>query len=357
MRRILFIFSILLSFIFNLSYGSDTKKIIDDLGLEVEVPNNPQRIVIADLPPLVHAYYVVNSGIEGLVGAPQNNALTDTILPIVYPEVKNLSTGFRSGGELNIEALLALEPDLIFYRSDNQQTGEIIRSAGVPAVAFQTFNAHGGNTVAAVASWLKTLGEILNKQETTHRLIANAYENMGIVQSKMWNIAEEDKVRMIYFNGLSTDENGLKVSGSGLFGKFWAEIAKANDVASQDIKGVKPISIEQLYKYNPEVIFLTFSKSKPENLYNNPLLADIDAIKNKRVYTAPMGMFSWYGPSTDVALSFLWHAKMLYPKQFSDIDIIAQTKKHYKEYYGYELLDADIEFLFSDSLEILRTND
>ncbi len=111
------------------------KIVVDDLGYEVLLPDSIERVVIADLPPLVHAYYVANGSVDGLVGAPSNNALVNTMLPLVYPEVKDLSTGFRDGGNLNMEALLALEPDVIFYRSDNEKSGEMIRNSGVPAVA------------------------------------------------------------------------------------------------------------------------------------------------------------------------------------------------------------------------------
>ncbi|MFV0322626.1 MAG: ABC transporter substrate-binding protein [Alphaproteobacteria bacterium] len=353
MKKIVCIMGLFISlFTIPLLAFAGTKTIIDDLGLTVEIPIEPKRIIIADLPPLVHTYYVANGGIEGLIGGPQNNALVDTMLPKVYPEVKDLNTGFRKDGEVNIEELLALEPDLILYRSDNAQSGEMIRNTGVPAVAFQTFNMNGGNTVAPVVAWLETLGQILNKEEQTERLKRQAYESLGIVQSRMWNIPEEEKVRILYFNGLSADENILKVSGKGLFGYFWAEIAEANDVAAKDINGAKQISIEQLYEYNPQVIFMTFSKSTPQDVMNNPLFADIDAVKNKRVYQAPLGMFSWYGPSTDVPVSFLWHAKMMYPEYFKDINIVQVTKEHYKKNYNYDITEADIEFMFGNSLEV-----
>lgn len=328
--------------------------VIDDLGYEITINEKPQRVVIADLPPLVHTYYVANGGMDGLIGAPTDNALVDTMLPIVYPSTADLETGFRENGDINIEELMALEPDLILYRSDNAETAEIIRGTGVTAVAFQTYTVHGGNTVNAVSSWLDKLGKILGKEERAEEIKEKSYEMMGLVQSRMWNINEEDKTSMLYFNGLSIEDDRLNVSGNGLFGKFWAEIAEADDLGSKDINGAKVIDIEQLYTYNPDVIFLTFSKSKPEDLYADPLYAELNAVKEKRVYNAPLGMFSWYGPSTDVALSFLWHSKILYPEAFEDINVVELTKEHYKDLYDYDLTEDDINFLFGNSLEIIQ---
>lgn len=330
----------------------EAKSVTDDLGYDVILPEEINRIVIADLPPLVHAYYMVNGSVDGLVGAPENNALVDTMLPVVYPEVKELETGFRAGGELNMEELLALEPDVIFYRSDNEKTGELIRGTGVPAVAFQTFNNDNGNTVSAVEGWLKMLGEILGKEENTQEVIDMAYQRIGFIQSRMWDIPEDEKVKMLYLT--STSKEQIKVSGEGLFGLFWATIAGAEDMSEGDLKGAKVISMEQLYTYNPEVIFMVFSSLTPEDMYNDPNFAEIEAVKNHRVYQAPLGIFTWYGPSTDVPLSFLWHAIMLYPEVFEDVDLVEMAKEHYTEHYDYILTDQDIEFMFGDSLEVLN---
>ena len=328
-----------------------TRLVIDDLGYEVVLPKKVKRVVIADLPPLVHAYYVVNGGVDGLIGAPANNAILNTMLPTIFPEVINLETGFRDGGDLNMEELLSLEPDVILYRSDNEKTGEMIRNSGVPAVAFQTFNGDNGNTVTAVESWLKTLGEILDKEEQTQKITDESYKMMGLVQSRMWDIPEEDKVKMIYLS--STSKEQIRVSGKGLFGRFWAEIAEGIDVSGDDIKGAKNISMEQLYTYNPEVIFMVFSSLTPEDIYNDPSYAEIEAVKNHRVYAVPSGVFTWYGPSTDIPLSFLWHAIMLYPEFFEDIDLIEVTKEYYMDNYNYKITDADIKYLFTNSLEVI----
>lgn len=333
--------------------ASESRKIIiDDLGYEVILPKEISRIVIADLPPLVHAYYVVNGSVDGLVGAPSNNAITNTMLPRIFPEVHNLESGFREGGNLNMEELLSLNPDVILYRSDNDKTGEIIRNSGVPAIAFQTFNGDNGNTVTAVESWLKTLGELLDKEEKTQKITGESYKMMGLVQSRMWDILEEDKVRMIYLSNTSKEQ--IRVSGKGLFGRFWAEIAEGIDASGDDIKGAKNISMEQLYNYNPEVMFMVFSSLTPEDIYNDPAYAEIEAVKNHRVYAVPSGVFTWYGPSTDIPLSFLWHAMMLYPESFEDIDFIELTKTYYKDNYNYEMTENDIMYLFTNSLEVIN---
>ena len=324
-------------------------KVIDDLGIEVTLPDNPERIVIADLPPLLHTYHAVNGSTEGLVGTPDENAISRTILPLVYPEVLSVDTGFRSGGSINIEELLALNPDVIFYRSDNPETAKMIQDTGVPAVAFQSFNNDNGNTITPVSSWVNIISDVLNKEpEQVLNFEEKAYKSAGMVHSRIWDV--EEKVGAAY---LTVTPESIKMNGNGLFGAFYFETVGAEFVADGEIKGSQEVSQEQLLEYNPEIIFTSFSAMTPEEIMSDPRFADIQAVKDGRVYAAPEGIFSWYGPSLDVVVSILWHAKLCYPEQFADVDVVQLTKEHFKETYGYEMSDEVVKDLFGNSLEEL----
>lgn len=324
---------------------NNKKIIVDDLGLTVEIPDNLERIVIADLPPLVHTFYVVNGSTENLAGALSENSIENTLLPIVFPEMKEVSSDFRKNGVLNIEELLSLEPDLILYRSDTPENTEMIQKTGIPAVAFQTTNGDNGNVVTPVASWIRMIADILDKDISHMDVELQAYESMGFVQSRLWDV--EEKADTAY---LTISEENINIIGAGQFGPFWSEIMHANDLGGNSFKGSQSISIEQLYELDPDVIFMSFSSITAEDFMNNPKYANLKAVENGRVYEAPQGIFTWFGPSTDIPLSFLWHAKLTYPEYFEDIDLVEITKTFYKDMYDYTMTNDDIEFLFKNSL-------
>ena len=57
------------------------------------------------------------------------------LLGELYPEILDADTSFFENNELNIESLLTLEPDLVFYNAQNKELGESLASAGLTAVA------------------------------------------------------------------------------------------------------------------------------------------------------------------------------------------------------------------------------
>lgn len=331
-------------------YANEEKiVVIDDLGREVEIPANLERIVVADLPGLVHTYYAVNGSTEGLVGGPKDNALTNNLLPSLYPEVSEISTSFKQSADLNIEELLTLKPDLILYRADIPETVEMIQNTGVPCVAFRTFNLDNGNTITPVASWYDMIATILGKETNSGKLSKYAHQSVGFVQSRIWDIPQEKTMAYMTFT-----PEALKIAGPGVFGSFWSEIIHVEDLGMDFKSSYTVISIEELYKLDPEIIFSCFSSMTPEEIMSNPLYANLTAVKNGAVYEAPEGVFTWYGSSTDVPVSAIWHAKMAYPEEFADIDVVEITERYYKEMYEYTLTEQDIQDLFTSSLEQSR---
>lgn len=102
-------------------------------------------------------------------------------------------------------------------------------------------------------------------------------------------------------------------------------------------------SVEQILEWNPEVIFTSsMTPLTPADIYADPALAEVDAVKNKRVYAVPSGGFWWDPPSAESHLMMLWVAQVLYPES-ADFDLRAEMKEHYEFLYAYELSDDEID--------------
>ena len=110
--------------------------------------------------------------------------------------------------------------------------------------------------------------------------------------------------------------------------------------------------MEQIYGWNPELIFVTnFTTAYPEDLYNNTVgtydWSPVDAVINQRVFKTPLGMYRSYTPGVDTPVTLLWLAKTAYPELFEDVDITVETKKYYKEVFGIELTDDQAASIFA----------
>ena len=97
-----------------------TRIIKDQLGFDVELPpaKDIKRIAIHKLLPLPSVYAVYKGGnVDGLISMPPDSlyAAQNSILAKYAPDILNVSIDYYKGGELNMEELLKLKPDVVFY--------------------------------------------------------------------------------------------------------------------------------------------------------------------------------------------------------------------------------------------------
>ena len=98
--------------------STGTRTIVDHTGAEVVLPEKIERVVISSILPLPSVYCLFRGSADDIVGihpssmaAAQNSYLTQCI----SRRLPDADTSFVENGEVNIEQLLALEPDVVFY--------------------------------------------------------------------------------------------------------------------------------------------------------------------------------------------------------------------------------------------------
>ena len=333
---------------------STGKKVIkDQVGHEVEIPNEVNRVVITSLWPLPSVYCLFQGSGEGLVGMhpASKSAAENSLLTKVAPEVSEVSTGFIQNGELNIEELIKLKPDVVFGSSEAEY--EMVTKAGIPYVQFVANPTGTGDTIEAVGQWMKLLGDIFNKEDRAEEIMNYGNETLKEIEGKLSTVSEDDKVKALMIYKYS--DGTFQVSGKNFFGDFWLKSGGAINVA-EEVDGPKEVNMEQIYKWNPEKIYITnFSSYLPEDFYNNAIdghdWSNVKAVQDKEVYKVPLGMYRWFTPSSDTPLMLKWVAKQNYPEIFSDVDMNQEVKDYYKKFYGIELTDQEIEKVFNPSRE------
>ena len=140
------------------------RTIIDHAGNEVTLPEEINRIVVTDTLPSVLSLYLDSA--EKLVGiSPVSmSAAKAGLLGELYPEILDADTSFFENSELNIESLLALEPDLVFYNAQNTELGESLTSAGLTAVAVSVTK-WDYNAADTFDAWMDLLADIFPEEE------------------------------------------------------------------------------------------------------------------------------------------------------------------------------------------------
>lgn len=330
----------------------ETITITDHLGNEVEVPRQIERIVVGNIYPLPSVLTVFFDSGEKIVGMADVSmkAAENGLLGELYPEVLDAETGFIQGTEINVEELIALDPDVVFYGTESPQIGEQLGEAGIPAVAVSA-SKWEYDAIETLNNWLELLGEMFPENAKADICRSYSEEKYDLVQERVKDIPEDERERAFFLFQYS--EENITTSGKLFFGQWWADAIGAKNVGEElTTDNSTAVDMEQIYAWDPSLIFITnFNAAQPETLYQNETGAydwsAVNAVENQRVYKMPLGMYRSYTPGIDTPITLLWLAKTAYPDLFEDIDITAETKAYYREVFGIELTDEQANRIFA----------
>lgn len=326
------------------------RTVVDHDGIEVDLPEQIDRIAVGNIGPMASVLTLFLGSGESIVGmSPMSmSAAENGILGELFPELLDADTSFLQGSNINVEKLLTLEPDLVLIQSGQSEVRTQLENAGLTVVAFGvgTFKYDIINTYEA---WIDLLSQIFPANDKMEEVTAYSKEVLELVQSRVSDIPEAERKRALFL--FQYDETQMIASARNFFGQYWCESAGAVNVAQDIEAGQATITMEQVYEWQPDVIFITnFTNTKPADLYANAVGSDdwslVKAVQEQQVYKMPLGSFRTYSVSADMPVTLLWVAKTIYPDLFSDIDTDAEVKDFYQRIYGVTLTDEQVAAMY-----------
>lgn len=336
--------------------SKDTITITDHADREVEVPAEINRIVVADIYPMASVLTVFLGSAKKLVGIDPvcMSAAESGLLGELFPEILDADTSFMNGADLNVESLLALEPDVVFCSAGNSELISTLENAQIPAVGISP-SKWDYDILETYDQWTALLSQMFpensNKSEEISAYSKEVYEQ---VQEMVKDIPQEEKKKVLFL--FQYDDQQMVTSGKHFFGQFWCDAVGALNAAEEiEVDNSNAvINMEQVYQWNPDVIIITnFTPTQPEDLYHNAVGGDdwstVKAVQDKQVYKMPLGTYRSYTPSADTPVTLYWMAKTVYPDLFPDLDITKEVKDYYQDLYQVSLTDDQIERMYNPS--------
>lgn len=331
-----------------------THIVVDHTGREVELPVEINRIVISSILPLPSVYCLFEGSADKLVGIHPSSmaAAKNSILPVVVPDIVDVNTDFLTGDDLNIEELLNLKPDVVFYRAEDTAECEKLEAAGIPAIGFSTAK-WDFDCIATFEGWVELLGEVLGQEDKAAGIVEYGREVEAEIAAKLEEAGDIEKPKVLilfnYANGV------IVTSGSHHFGQYWIESTGGVNAAAE-LTGNPEINMEQIYEWDPDMIFITnFSPYLPEDLYNNSIegndWSNVRAVQEGHVYKFPLGMYRWFPPASDTPLVLKWLSTVIQPELFADTDMEQEVRDYYQRFYGVELTDEQVDQIFNPASE------
>ena len=343
-----------------LELTQESKMVIDELNREVEIPAQLDSVVMGSILPYFSTWFIATNSTEEIKGIHPNsyNAAAFSILKDISPTILEAKTNFIENGEVNVEQLLALDPDVYFEIANQEKTVKKLEETGITTVALDT-NTESLNPLDTINRWLKLTGEVTGTTERPAQIIAEGEANQKEINDKLAQAAikEEDKPRVFFLQYHSDGE--ISTAGTGMHGNRWLDATGGIDVAAEaGIEGIKQVNMEQIYEMNPDIIYITnFTETQPQDLIDNTFKGQdwskVKAVQDGKVYKMPLGIYRWYPPSGDAPLMLKWMAQHNYPEVF-DYDMNAEVKDYYKRYYNYDLSDEQVTGIFNPSSEAAK---
>ena len=237
--------------------------IIDGAGRVVTIPKTPQRIVsIASA--ATETLYAIGCGDE-IVG---RDKYSD------YPPEVQEKPSVGSGSQLDVEAVLGLEPDLVVAWWFNRQAIKTLEDKGITVVAINP------RTVNEVMDTIRMLGLITGHLEEAENLIADMQARIDEVTAKVKDIPKEERP-LVYYELTKP----MKTTGPGTFTNelifMWCGI----NIAADEPVRYPVLSQEYIIERNPDVIIVVSGGASVDEIKSREGWQDIKAVQNDRVYT------------------------------------------------------------------------
>lgn len=319
--------------------ASTGKMITDTLGRKVKVPDRIERVGCL-YAFTGHVAVMLGQG-DKIVAVP-GGLKRDVLLNQICPSIKNAAVPVLSGS-INIEELLRVNPDLVFINLETAvNTDEVAKldrfSIPYLVIDFQSMEEQ--------RSAVRIIGQALGAEERARKYDEYYMDCINRVVEGVKNIPASQQVRVYH----SVNE-ATRTDPPDSLPADWMETAGVVNVSVDQplrlVEGKNYASLEQILMWDPEVILVN-EPGVANYMLTNSQWSSLKAVRNRRVYQMPVGISRWGHPGgLETPLALLWTARLLYPDHFANIDMKAEARDFYKEFFEYGVNDATLNGILS----------
>ena len=248
---------------------------------EVKLEKRPERIISLS-PGVTEILFAVGAG---------PRVVANTIVDNYPPEAKALpKVGGFSPNTINIEAILALKPDVVFVAGAFQETviAQAMSERGIPIIIVEP------NSIDDVLKAIQLIGRLTETSEKAEAVIADIRNRREAVRKRVEAIPVEARPRTVYI----LNEEPLMAIGSG---SFVAELLKESGAKNifGDIQQQFPrVGDEDILSRGADIIIAQnhLDGGPSTSLAKRPGWEKLNAVKNGKVIAIDPDLLTRPGP-------------------------------------------------------------
>ena len=304
-----------------------TKLIILGKEKELTLIDNAERIVTVKKPierVVASAHYKVE--VVRMLGAKDKLVSRPGYLsPKYFPKLSKLPS-IGSWMSPDYEAILSLNPDLVIAFGWIRDGVSMIyppeiaeKLPGIPVLGFDIRHPRFPETTENIVK----LGYVLDKEDEAKHYIDDFQDKyLGFIKARIKGLSEEEKPKVYQeaYGGpyRTTTVKVCSAGGRDIFAYLNAQ--KTTKIDPEAVVGSNPDIIIKLMKPKTdsgyEVDDISKAKAVRDEIMSRPELAEVEAVKNGRVYII-CGRFA-YGIHYPIIIAY--YAKWFHPDLFEDLD-------------------------------------
>lgn len=320
-----------------------TRVIVDAYGREVEIPSKIDSIICTGSGALRMVSYLEATDL--LVGIEEGDTQYETSTKRDYAYVyhdlfKSLPAIGKGGGTAYTaypEEIIKISPDVILCGYSPDALDQLAKETGIPVVAVRYESI--GFVDDSFYNAMEIIGDVLDRKERCEEVLSYIDSNKEDLHNRTKLISE--KIKLKVYTGAVTFSGAHGFSGTySNFGPFMG-INALNVADEMGKEGYFDADLEKVTVWDPDIIFLdpgNMNLVNEEYKTNPNFFSSLKAVQNKSVYTMPS--FNNYSTNITYALMDSYFAgKVLYPNEFSDIDMKDKGNEILEELLGHGYFD------------------
>jgi iron complex transport system substrate-binding protein len=321
------------------------KTVTDISGRQVSIPAEVKSIICVNVGALRFTSYM---GAVDLVIGVEQNEIKPNISKLFNYVNRDIFSRLPVTGDNGItfdEEIIKLSPDVIIAAIDGEAADKLSAKTGIPVITIPLID-HVFD--GKIYDTLRIMGEVYNRRERAEELSGYLRGIEADLKKRTGDIPEADKPA-VYVGGVSFKGTHGFEGTEARYSPFYA--IGANNLADRTGQtGAFNIDLEEILKWDPDIIFLDFNGlslinadyAKRPNFYRA-----FSAVKNNRVFSQIS--FRSNAVNAETALADTYYAgKIIFPERFADIDPVQKADEIFEmmlgvKCYGF-LKEAGYEF-------------
>jgi iron complex transport system substrate-binding protein len=322
--------------------GMTVTTITDMAGRNVTIPAEVNSVVTL-YPPATKIIYTIAP--DKLVGIDRVSVGYEGFKEI-DPRIEDMPV-VGTGSALNNEVVLSLNPDVIITvpRSGSSSPDKLQETLGIPVICVNPRD-HDG-----IKKTHQLIGEVLGEEDRADELVSYYNEKVNYITGKTSRIPENERVRVYFAGGGPKGGSVLTTVGKKFIWHDNINVAGGINVAENLTGYFNTVSIEQVIRWDPEIIITGRAEGASEDILSDPKWQDISAVRNGRVYVIPSYTHTWGYPTSEWIMGTMWLADRLYPETV-ELDMTVETKEFYSKFFHCDISDEEVYEILHPEKEI-----